>query len=136
MIGGNTFRSAGKNNGMLASIGERVTKEWQQISGRGRRAAGQPRGNSPNESHGESPLTFWRTTSRAYFQRWLLIGALIGVVAGVGAIAFYAAIAFCTHLFLELGAGFYPPGPAGEGTTLVRPIARPWMLPLLTTLGG
>jgi chloride channel protein, CIC family len=82
------------------------------------------------------PLQFWRTASRAYFQRWLLIGALIGVVAGVGAIVFYAAIALCTHLFLTLGAGFAPPGPAGEGATVLRPISRPWAIPLITTLGG
>jgi hypothetical protein len=27
-------------------------------------------------------LARWNSASRAYFQRWLLIGALIGVVAG------------------------------------------------------
>ena len=82
------------------------------------------------------PLGRWNRSSRAYFQKWLVIGALIGVVAGLGAIVFYAAIAFCTHLFLELGAGFTPPGPAGEGVTVITPIARPWMIPIITTLGG
>ncbi|MEO7003751.1 MAG: chloride channel protein [Ktedonobacterales bacterium] len=74
--------------------------------------------------------------NRAYFRRWLLIGALIGVVAGVGAILFYSAIAFCSQLFLGWGAGFYPPNPASEGPTILRPIARPWLLPVITTLGG
>lgn len=74
--------------------------------------------------------------SRAYFQRWLLLGTLIGIVAGVGAIVFYSAIALCTHLFLGLGAGFFPPNPASEGATVLRPIARPWLLPIITTLGG
>ncbi|HZC07616.1 MAG TPA: chloride channel protein [Ktedonobacterales bacterium] len=84
----------------------------------------------------EGPLSRWTRTGRGYFQRWLLIGALIGVVAGVGAIFFYSAIAFCTHLFLELGAGYTPPKPAGEGSTVIQHIARPWMLPVVTTLGG
>lgn len=82
------------------------------------------------------PAALYSRYSRAYFQRWLLIGALIGVVAGVGAILFYSAIALCTHLFLGLGAGFFPPNPASEGVTVIRPIARPWLLPLITTLGG
>jgi chloride channel protein, CIC family len=78
----------------------------------------------------------WTRSSRAYFQRWLLMGAAIGVVAGLGAIVFYAAIAFCSHLFLTLGAGFAPPGPAGEGAAVITAIARPWMIPVMTTVGG
>lgn len=74
--------------------------------------------------------------NRAYFQRWLLIGALIGVVAGVGAILFATAIALCTHWFLGDIAGFIPPNPAGEGTTELTPIGRIWLLPAVTTLGG
>lgn len=66
----------------------------------------------------------WNRSSRAYFQKWLVIGALIGVVAGLGAIAFYAAIAFSAHLFLGLGAGNTPPGPAGEGARVITTIAR------------
>lgn len=82
------------------------------------------------------PDLLYSRYSRAYFQRWMLLGALIGVVAGVGAILFYSAIALCTHLFLGLGAGFIPPNPASEGATVIQPIARPWLLPVITTLGG
>src|SRR5487761_2338518 len=83
-----------------------------------------------------SPLARWNRSSRAYFQNWAVIGAVIGVVARLDAIACYVAIAFCTHLFLELGAGFTPPDPAGEGATVITLIARPWMIPIITTLGG
>jgi CIC family chloride channel protein len=69
-------------------------------------------------------------------QKWLLIAGLIGVVAGLGAIVFYEAIRWSTYLFLGLGAGYYPPGPLGEGQPLVREIARRWMIPVVTTLGG
>lgn len=83
-----------------------------------------------------APLARWNTAGRAYFQRWLFIGAAIGVVAGIGAIVFFWAIAACTHFFLGLGAGYFPPGPAGEGPSVLRPIARPWLIPVITTLGG
>ena len=81
-------------------------------------------------------LASYNRYGRAYFQRWLVIGALIGVVAGVGAIVFASAIAFCTHLLLGGIAGFIPPSPAGEGPTLLTPIGHPWLLPVVTTLGG
>lgn len=82
------------------------------------------------------PLTARIALNRSYFRKWLVLGSLIGIVAGVGAIIFFSAIALCTHLFLELGAGYSPPGPAGEGATVVQSITRPWVIPLVTTLGG
>ncbi|HKV86311.1 MAG TPA: hypothetical protein VJN88_17295, partial [Ktedonobacterales bacterium] len=75
-----------------------------------------------------NPLAAFNRYSRAYFQRWLLIGALIGVVAGLGAIVFTAAIAFMTHTLLGGIAGFTPPSPAGEGKTLLTPIGHRWLL--------
>lgn len=71
-----------------------------------------------------------------YMQKWLLIAGLIGIVAGLGAIVFYEAIKWSTYLFLGMGAGYYPPGPLGEGQPVVREIARRWMIPVVTTLGG
>jgi|GEM_PF-16084 CIC family chloride channel protein len=72
----------------------------------------------------------------AYFRKWLIIAVLIGVVAGLGSIAFYAAIAQATKLFLGLGAGYTPPLPAGEGATVVTAITRRWLIPVVTTGGG
>ncbi len=78
--------------------------------------------------------------SPRYLLKWLLISTLIGLVAGVGAIAFYAAIHFSTDLFLGRLVGYLPPDPAGEGVgTMVMPFwsaARPWLLPLITAAGG
>ncbi|MDE3228697.1 MAG: chloride channel protein, partial [Chloroflexota bacterium] len=73
--------------------------------------------------------------SRAYFQRWLFIGALSGVAAGLLMAAFYNAIELATNLF-ALISGFVPPLPAGEGATVLTPIARPWLLPIGAGLGG
>ncbi|MFL5664042.1 MAG: chloride channel protein, partial [Ktedonobacteraceae bacterium] len=53
--------------------------------------------------------------SPRYLLKWLLISTLIGLVAGVGAIAFYAAIHFATTVFLGTLVGYLPPEPAGEG---------------------
>ncbi len=77
--------------------------------------------------------------SPRYLLKWLLISTLIGLVAGIGAIAFFAAIHFTTNLFLGHLVGYLPPDPAGEGSTSVMPFwsaARPWLLPLVTAAGG
>jgi CIC family chloride channel protein len=90
---------------------------------------------SPGEAHG-LPQRASLSLSRSYFRKWLVLGALIGVVAGLGAIVFFSAIALASHLLLGVIAGYVPPGPAGEGATVVQRIARPWAIPLVTTLGG
>jgi chloride channel protein, CIC family len=77
--------------------------------------------------------------SPRYLLKWLLISTLIGLVAGLGAIAFYAAIHFATNVFLGWLVGYLPPDPAGEGSQGVMPLwaaARPWLLPVITTAGG
>jgi CIC family chloride channel protein len=50
-----------------------------------------------------------------YLTKWLVVSSLIGVVAGVGAIAFTLAITWATRLFLGSLIGYQPPNPQGEG---------------------
>jgi CIC family chloride channel protein len=74
-----------------------------------------------------------------YILKWLFISTLIGIVAGIGAIAFYAAIQFATGVFLKGLVGYQPPEPAGEGHPTLMSFwaaAHPWLLPIITTLGG
>jgi CIC family chloride channel protein len=71
-----------------------------------------------------------------YLARWLFLSTSIGIVAGLGAVVFYAAIHGCTELFLGRIVGYAPPGPKGEGLTILSPMAHPWVLPLVTTIGG
>jgi chloride channel protein, CIC family len=71
-----------------------------------------------------------------YLLKWLLLSTAIGIVAGVGAVAFYYAIQFVTGLSLGRLVGYLPPEPVGEGDPQILPMARPWLLPLVTLLGG
>jgi H+/Cl- antiporter ClcA/CBS domain-containing protein len=73
----------------------------------------------------------------SYLQKWLILGALIGTMAGVGAVVFYEALEACTHFFLGTLAGYHVPTPAGEGGTRASAtFARPWALPLVVGLGA
>ena len=38
-----------------------------------------------------------------YFRKWILIGFLLGIVAGLGAIGLFLSVEFFTGLFLQLG---------------------------------
>lgn len=71
-----------------------------------------------------------------YLARWLSLSAAIGIVAGLGSVVFFSAIEWCTQLFLGRIVGYMPPGPIGEGSPVISPMARPWLLPLVTALGG
>jgi H+/Cl- antiporter ClcA/CBS domain-containing protein len=73
----------------------------------------------------------------SYLQRWLILGALIGTMAGVGAIVFYEALVACTHFFLGTLAGYHVPTPTGEGGHPASAgFARPWAIPLVVGLGA
>ncbi len=74
--------------------------------------------------------------TQRYLIKWLVLSSLIGIVAGVSAIAFTFAIDFVTHLTLGKWVGYLPPSPAGEGAVGLVPILRKWALPLVTALGG
>src|SRR5208283_5324186 len=71
-----------------------------------------------------------------YLLKWLLLGAIIGVGAGLAAIAFHRAIEFVTTWTLGDLAGFKPPQPLGEGQDIISTIIHRWAIPLITALGG
>ena len=68
--------------------------------------------------------------------RALWLGALIGVVAGVGAILFFEAIDFSTRYILTELTGYAPPHPLGEGGDEPSRPTRVWMLPIVVGLGA
>jgi CIC family chloride channel protein len=72
-----------------------------------------------------------------YIRKWLLLGVLIGIVAGLGAVVFYEALHLATHYLLGSLAGYAPATTAGEGGThAASGFSRPWAIPLVVALGG
>jgi CIC family chloride channel protein len=68
--------------------------------------------------------------------RWVLLGVAIGLVAGLGAIAFTYGIELAERLFLGFGADYRPPRPVGDGLHGVVPPGRRWALPIVVALGA
>jgi len=61
----------------------------------------------------------------------------IGVIAGLGAVAFYEALKLATRLFLNLVVAFHSPTPVAEGGSLGSSgSTRLWALPFVVGLGG
>ncbi len=76
-------------------------------------------------------------TRQPYIVKWLILGSLIGVAAGLGAVVFYTTLVLATHFFLGLLAGYRIPTPASEGNAAGSAhYIRPWALPLVVGLGG
>ncbi|MDA1189042.1 MAG: chloride channel protein [Chloroflexi bacterium] len=71
-----------------------------------------------------------------YLRKWMVLGVLIGVVAGLGAFAFHHAIQFVSDLALGQALGFFPPSPHGEGSSEYSGPSRWWLIPAITTAGG
>ncbi len=75
--------------------------------------------------------------SATYTQKWLVLGCIIGVIAGLGAVVFFEALRAATYLFLQVLAGYTVPTPAGEGGRAASAsYVRPWAIPLVACLGA
>src|SRR6516162_8902009 len=70
--------------------------------------------------------------------KWLLLSSMIGIVAGLGAIAFQAASQSVLHFTLANIAGYAPPEPAGEHSLYQRQERRisPWLIVAVMATGG
>jgi chloride channel protein, CIC family len=81
-----------------------------------------------------------RYVNRSYLTKWLVIGILIGLVAGFGATAFYYAIELVSNTILTGLTGFSPPTPNGEVNTILifASSANPkyYLIPISTIIGG
>ena len=74
----------------------------------------------------------------SFLRKWGFVGILIGIGAGLGALALIWFIQLVSHYVLGNLVGYTPPAPGGEGGTseYVRQVARPWLLPLITGGAG
>ncbi len=70
--------------------------------------------------------------------RLLSLSAAVGVIAGLGAIAFFTALDLSKWFLLEYLAGYHPDAPGGEPPLLPSPDTplRHWLLFLLPAAGG
>ncbi len=69
--------------------------------------------------------------------RLLGLSLLVGIVAGLGALAFTWALDVCTQLLLVDLGGYTPATTLGEGTgSPASDFTRPWAIPLVVGLGG
>jgi len=76
--------------------------------------------------------------SATLLRKWGFIGILIGIGAGLGALALLWCIDVVTKFALGTIVGYTPPLPGGEGGTenYAFHIARPWLLPMVTAAAG
>src|SRR5487761_2438026 len=73
----------------------------------------------------------------SYNKKWLLLGSISGVIAGLGAIVFYEALQLSTYFFLQVLAGYRVPLPVSEGARVASAgFARPWAIPLIASFGA
>ncbi|MDG6911014.1 MAG: chloride channel protein [Nitrososphaerota archaeon] len=77
-----------------------------------------------------------RVIQQGYLAKWVVVGLMIGVVAGAGAIGFYVAIQAVSNYLLGGITGFYPPNPAGEGAAPISVHPDYLLIPVATIIGG
>lgn len=81
-------------------------------------------------------LATW-TTHASYTQKWLVLGSVIGLISGVGAVVFYRALVWANQFFLIDLGGYRPPTPYSEGLVAASThFTRPWAIPLVAGLGA
>ena len=95
----------------------------------------------PSPSHPTQWLPeFWEISRRRLRPqaRLMALALLTGIVAGLGAIAFYGACQFVVHHALSGFVGYHPLHPGGEPPLSPEPLTRfrPWLLLVVPTLGG
>jgi CIC family chloride channel protein len=71
-----------------------------------------------------------------YFRRWLIVGVLTGLVAGIGALGLRFGLSFVTWAILESLGGYHPARTAGDGGFVpASGSSRPWLIPVFVAAG-
>lgn len=75
--------------------------------------------------------------SSGYLRKWLILGISIGIIAGLGAVAFYFALDYAGRFLLGYLAGYDAPKAVGDGGQPASPgFDRAWAIPLVTFAGA
>ncbi|MCL5408626.1 MAG: chloride channel protein [Candidatus Omnitrophica bacterium] len=77
-----------------------------------------------------------KITNLDYFLKWLILGAIAGIIAGIGALAFFYSIRLCESFFWTYLLGMKAPVPVGEGKRFLFSIQRPYLIPIVVGFGG
>ena len=77
-----------------------------------------------------------RVLQQGYLAKWVVVGLLIGTIAGAGAVGFYTAIELVNNLMLGGITGFFPPNPAGEAAAPLTVHPNFLLIPISTIIGG
>ena len=81
-------------------------------------------------------LAIWLRNAR-YTPKWLVLGVLIGIVAGLGAVVFTFFLDVATRLLIVDLGGYTPAGTVGDGGPAhASDFSRPWAIPLVVAAGG
>ncbi len=76
-------------------------------------------------------------TATTYLKRWLFLGIVIGLIAGLGAVTLFEGLHLANHFLLVDLVGYRTPTNFSEGTFAGSPHPlRPWALPLVTGGGA
>ncbi len=83
-------------------------------------------------------LKFKGISALPYFEKWFIMGSIIGVISGFGALAFYYAIKLFELIFLSKILGMVVPHPLGEGGSLTYIFSVHYylLIPVVVALGG
>jgi CIC family chloride channel protein len=85
----------------------------------------------------KSAAKFWKQLKTHPMARLVLLSALVGVVAGFGALAFNFILDSSGELFMKRAVGYAIPSPGGEGETrMPEAPARRWLLLVVPAVGG
>ncbi len=77
-----------------------------------------------------------RLRDTSYLRKWVVLGAIIGLISGVGAALFFWALDAATAFFMGTLVGFTPSSPLGEGGAPISSPDRWWLLPAVVAGGG
>jgi CIC family chloride channel protein len=80
---------------------------------------------------------FINSLRRHYLTRLLLLSAMVGIAAALGAWVFTYVIDFANHIFMEGMVGYTMPLPGAEGPTVMPEAAtHRWLLVIVPAVGG
>ncbi len=85
------------------------------------------------------PTTHSKLISLPYFEKWFILGAIMGVISGLAATVFYFLLHLFEDLFLFHLIGISYPRPIGEGGNPIIFTFHPgnyYLIPVSMSIGG